>query len=65
MASHSTAGNLILCQHGTGGSPPEHDSTADRYDGKRPNSLNDLALTANGDILFMIRPARPHCGSAR
>lgn len=51
------AGRLILCEHGDrrvsmltkGGGKV---TLADRFDGKRLNSPNDLAIRANGDIFF-------------
>ena len=55
------AGNLILCQHGerriarleTDGS---FTSLADKYDGKRFNSPNDLVITSKGTIFFTDPP---------
>ncbi|HEY0744055.1 MAG TPA: SMP-30/gluconolactonase/LRE family protein [Chryseosolibacter sp.] len=59
-------GKLILCQHGdrrvsrydgTFDSPePKFTTLADRYDGKRLNSPNDLAVRKNGDIFFTDPP---------
>jgi gluconolactonase len=54
------AGELILCQHGdrrlaklSGG---KFVTLAGRYDGKRLNSPNDLAIRSNGDIYFTDPP---------
>jgi len=62
-------GNLILCQHGdrrlamlersaTFGAllNPTFKTLADRYEGKRFNSPNDLAIKSNGDIYFTDPP---------
>jgi gluconolactonase len=54
-------GRLILCQHGDRRvARREADgaftSLADRYDGKRLNSPNDLVFAANGDLLFTDPP---------
>jgi gluconolactonase len=51
------AGNLILCQHGDRRiARREKDgrftTLADRYQGKRFNSPNDLAYKSNGDLYF-------------
>jgi gluconolactonase len=53
-------GELILCQHGdrrlaklSGG---KFVTLVDRYDGKRLNSPNDLAIKSNGDIYFTDPP---------
>jgi gluconolactonase len=55
------AGRLVLCQHGDRRlARLEKDGTfttlADRYDGKRLNSPNDLVIQASGDILFTDPP---------
>lgn len=54
------AGDLILCQHGdrrlarwSGG---KFVTLADRYEGKRLNSPNDLVIKSNGDIYFTDPP---------
>jgi gluconolactonase len=54
------AGELILCQHGDrriarldGG---KFVTLADRYQGKRLNSPNDLVIKSNGDIYFTDPP---------
>ena len=51
------AGHLILCEHGDRRiARLEEDGTkttlADRYDGKRLNSPNDLVFKSNGDLYF-------------
>ena len=53
-------GNLLICQHGdrrisryVNG---KFETIADKYDGKRFNSPNDLALRRNGDIYFTDPP---------
>ncbi len=50
-------GRLLLCQHGDRRlarleADGKFTTLADRYEGKRVNSPNDLILLANGDILF-------------
>ena len=50
-------GRLLLCQHGDRRlarleADGKFTTLADRYEGKRVNSPNDLILRANGDILF-------------
>ncbi|MGH7946035.1 MAG: SMP-30/gluconolactonase/LRE family protein [Opitutaceae bacterium] len=49
-------GRLLLCQHGERRVARYENGTftslADRYDGKRFNSPNDLAVRKNGDIYF-------------
>jgi gluconolactonase len=55
------AGNLILCQHGERRiARLEKDgsftSLADKYDGKRFNSPNDLVITSKGTIFFTDPP---------
>ena len=50
-------GRLLLCQHGDRriarlAADGKFETLADRYEGKRLNSPNDLILLANGDILF-------------
>jgi gluconolactonase len=54
------AGELLLCQHGdrriaklSGG---KFVTLADRYQGKRLNSPNDLVIKSNGDIYFTDPP---------
>jgi gluconolactonase len=54
-------GNLILCQHGDRRIARREASgtfttLADRYDGKRLNSPNDLVFAPNGDLLFTDPP---------
>jgi gluconolactonase len=53
-------GRLILCQHGDRRIARLEDgkfvSLADRFNGKRFNSPNDLALRKNGDIYFTDPP---------
>jgi gluconolactonase len=54
-------GNLILCQHGDRriARMVEHGkfaTIADRYEGKKFNSPNDLAIRRNGDIYFTDPP---------
>lgn len=58
--ARDAAGALLLCQHGErriaryekGG----FTSVADRYDGRKFNSPNDLALRRNGDVFFTDPP---------
>ena len=54
------AGELLLCQHGDRRLAKLVDgkfvTLADRYDGKRLNSPNDLAIKSNGDIYFTDPP---------
>jgi len=54
------AGELILCQHGDRRLAKLVDgkfvTLADRYDGKRLNSPNDLVIKLNGDIYFTDPP---------
>ena len=50
-------GRLLLCQHGDRriarlGADGKFETLADRYEGKRLNSPNDLILLSNGDLLF-------------
>jgi gluconolactonase len=52
-----TEGRLLLCQHGDRRiarleADGKFTTLADRYEGKRLNSPNDLILLANGDLLF-------------
>lgn len=59
-------GNLILCQHGDrrisrydGGydkPEPKFTTLADKYEGKRLNSPNDVVVRSNGDIFFTDPP---------
>jgi gluconolactonase len=53
-------GRLLLCQHGERRVARWQNGTfatvADRYDGKRFNSPNDLAVRRNGDIYFTDPP---------
>jgi gluconolactonase len=59
-------GNLLMCQHGdrrisryegTFDKPePKFTTLADRFDGKRLNSPNDLVMRSNGDIFFTDPP---------
>ena len=54
------AGKLILCQHGDRRVSRLDDgkftTLADKYDGKRLNSPNDLAYKSNGDLYFTDPP---------
>jgi gluconolactonase len=60
------AGNLLMCQHGDRrvarmASPlddpkAEYETLADRYDGKRFNSPNDLVMDSRGNIYFTDPP---------
>ncbi|HKA07209.1 MAG TPA: SMP-30/gluconolactonase/LRE family protein [Gemmataceae bacterium] len=54
------AGELLLCQHGDRRLAKLVDgkfvTLADRYDGKRLNSPNDLVIKSNGDIYFTDPP---------
>ncbi len=59
--SRDADGKLILCQHGDRRiakliAPGKFETIADRYDGKRFNSPNDLAIRKNGDIYFTDPP---------
>jgi len=67
--AHDLQGNLILCQHGDRRvamierSPRldalrnvQFKTLADKYEGKRFNSPNDLAIKSNGDIYFTDPP---------
>ncbi|NJB85608.1 gluconolactonase [Lewinella marina] len=59
-------GRLLLAQHGArriarmdaplAGPEPTYSTVADRYDGKRFNSPNDLVVAADGSILFTDPP---------
>lgn len=56
-------GMLILCQHGDRRvvamdlkKPGEFKTLADKYEGKRLNSPNDLVIHSNGDIFFTDPP---------
>ncbi len=54
-------GNLVLCQHGDRrvsrlGADGKFVTLADRFDGKRFNSPNDLAFHPNGDLYFTDPP---------
>jgi len=53
-------GKLILCQHGDRRlsllDGDKFKTLADKYDGKRLNSPNDLAIKSNGDIYFTDPP---------
>lgn len=54
-------GRLVMCQHGNRRiARLEHDGTitvlADRFEGKRLNSPNDLVIRSNGDIYFTDPP---------
>jgi gluconolactonase len=54
-------GRLILCQHGDRRiarmiAPGKFETIADRFEGKRFNSPNDLATRKNGDIYFTDPP---------
>jgi gluconolactonase len=60
------AGRLVLCQHGDrrvarlttpfGATKPEYETLADRFDGKRLNSPNDLVIDSQGAIYFTDPP---------
>lgn len=54
------AGNLVLCQHGDRRvarlEAGKFVSLADKYDGKRLNSPNDLVFKSNGDLYFTDPP---------
>ena len=55
--TYDAAGHLVLCEHGDRRvARLERDgkktTLADRYDGKRLNSPNDLAFKSNGDLYF-------------
>ncbi|MCP9237759.1 SMP-30/gluconolactonase/LRE family protein [Lewinella sp. JB7] len=62
----NAAGQLLLCQHGNrrvalmeaplDDPRPRFRSLADRYEGKRFNSPNDLVVAADGSILFTDPP---------
>ena len=54
-------GQLILCQHGDRRvarmtAPGEFETVADKFEGKRFSSPNDLAIRKNGDIFFTDPP---------
>ncbi len=54
-------GELILCQHGDRRvarmtAPGKFETIADKFEGKRFNSPNDLAIRKNGDIYFTDPP---------
>lgn len=59
-------GRLVLCQHGDrrlaimdaplSAPQPKFTTLADRYDGKRFNSPNDLTFKSNGDVYFTDPP---------
>jgi gluconolactonase len=56
-----SAGRLVLCEHGDRRiarleSDGRKTVLADRYEGKRLNSPNDLAFTSNGDLYFTDPP---------
>jgi gluconolactonase len=55
--AYDKAGNLVVCAHGDRRitrfeKDGSRTTLADRYDGKRLNSPNDLAFKSNGDIYF-------------
>ena len=62
----NAAGELLLCQHGSRrvarmdapleAPAPTYTSLADRYQGRRFNSPNDLVVAADGSILFTDPP---------
>lgn len=57
----TSAGELILCQHGDRriallNKDRSFTTLADKYDGKRLNSPNDLVIASNGDIYFTDPP---------
>jgi gluconolactonase len=54
-------GQLVLCQHGDRRiarmiEPGKFETIADKYEGRRFNSPNDLAIRKNGDIYFTDPP---------
>ena len=59
-------GRLVICQHGdrrvavmnapVDDPKPQFTTAADKYDGKKFNSPNDLAIARNGDIYFTDPP---------
>ncbi|MEQ1860846.1 MAG: SMP-30/gluconolactonase/LRE family protein [Chthoniobacteraceae bacterium] len=54
-------GRLLICQHGERrvarvDGPGKLTAVADRFDGKRFNSPNDLAIRKNGDVYFTDPP---------
>jgi gluconolactonase len=56
-----SAGRLVLCQHGDRRiarleADGRKTTLADRYEGKRLNSPNDLVLKSNGDLYFTDPP---------
>jgi gluconolactonase len=57
---YNKAGELVLCQHGDRRLARLVDgkfvTLVDKYEGKRLNSPNDLALKSNGDIYFTDPP---------
>ena len=58
--SRDAKGNLLLCQHGDRRIARYEDgkfvTLADRFEGKRFNSPNDMAVRKNGDIYFTDPP---------
>jgi gluconolactonase len=58
--AHDAQGRLLLCQHGARRiaryESGQFVSVAERYEGKRFNSPNDLAVRPNGDIYFTDPP---------
>jgi len=58
--SRDAQGRLLMCQHGerqvARWEKGRFTTLADRYDGKRFNSPNDLAVRKNGDIYFTDPP---------
>lgn len=62
----SADGKLVLCQHGDrrlavmevplGAPQPSYSSVADRYDGKKFNSPNDVVVNEEGDYFFTDPP---------
>jgi gluconolactonase len=58
--THDKQGRLILCQHGDRRVARLEDgkfiTMADRYDGKRFNSPNDVVVKSNGDFYFTDPP---------
>ena len=61
-----SSGHLVLCQHGDrrvarmeaplSNPQPKFTTLADRYEGKRFNSPNDLVFRSNGDLYFTDPP---------
>jgi gluconolactonase len=59
--ARDASGRLILCQHGDRRiarmiAPGKFETIADKFEGRRFNSPNDLAIRKNGDICFTDPP---------